>query len=275
MRNTLAVFVLLLALLGLAACGEAPPLDPSETAPAETGEVIVFAAASLTEAFTELGGLFEAAHPGSSVIFNFAGSQQLAQQLGEGAPADLFASANARQMEVAIEAGRVLTETQQSFVQNRLVVIYPSDNPAGLSSLEGLAAPGVKLVLAAAEVPVGEYALAFLDRAGQEGALGAEFKAGALANVVSYEENVRAVLSKVLLGEADAGIVYASDISPANAAEVGRLDIPEAWNTIASYPVAPVSDAAHPALAQRFIELLLSAEGQALLARYGFDPINQ
>ncbi|MGH2592707.1 MAG: molybdate ABC transporter substrate-binding protein [Anaerolineae bacterium] len=257
----------------LAGCNVQPAATPNLTQAPEPVELTVFAAASLTEAFTELGQRFEADHSGVTVIFNLGASNQLAQQLGEGAPADVFASANKNQMDVAIESGRIVSGTQQTFVRNRLVVIYPKDNPASLAELKNLTKPGLRLVLAAKEAPVGQYALDFLDKASADAAFGAAFKDGALANVVSYEENVRAVLSKVALGEADAGIVYTSDISGDGADAVGRIDIPDALNTIATYPIAAVGDSAHPELAQAFVDFALSATGQEILVRYGFIPV--
>ncbi len=238
----------------------------------ETTELHVFAAASLTDAFSEIGKRFEAAHPGASVVFNFAASQQLAQQISEGAPADVFASANKKQMDVVIEAGEVLSGTQRTFVKNRLVVIFPSDNPAGVAELEDLAKSGLKLVLAAQEAPVGQYSLDFLDKASADPAYGAAFKDDVLKNVVSYEDNVKAVLTKVSLGEADAGIVYTSDITGDMAGKVDRLDIPDGLNVIASYPIATVKESSNPDLAQAFIDLVLLPEGQDILANYGFIP---
>jgi molybdate transport system substrate-binding protein len=225
----------------------------------------------LTDAFNEIGESFAAAHPGTEVVFNFAGSNQLATQIGEGAPADVFASANATQMNVAIETGRIMTGTQRTFVRNRLVVVTPSDNPAGLTALQDLATPGVKIVLAAKEVPVGQYSLDFLDKAEADGSLGAGYKEAVIANVVSYEENVRAVLTKVSLGEADAGIVYTSDVGAA-AEEVAQIEIPDHLNTIASYPIATLSDSPNPALAQQFMDYVLAPEGQQVLVKYGFIP---
>jgi len=254
-------------------CSAQPVTTPRLTQASEPVELTVFAAASLTEAFTELGQQFEAEHSGVTVIFNLGASNQLAQQLGEGAPADVFASANKKQMDVAIESGRIVSGTAQTFVRNRLVVIYPKDNPASLAELKDLAKSGLRLVLAAKEVPVGQYALDFLDKAAADAAFGAAFKDSTLGNVVSYEENVRAVLSKVALGEADAGIVYTSDISGDGADAVGRIDIPDTLNTIATYPIAAVGDSAHLELAQAFVDLVLSAQGQEILARYGFIPV--
>jgi molybdate transport system substrate-binding protein len=240
---------------------------------ADSKELVVFAAASLTDAFGDIGKLFETNHPGASVIFNFAGSQQLAQQINEGAPADVFASANNKQMDVVIGAGEIVTETLQTFVKNRLVAIFPQGNPANLKELKDLAKPGLKLVLAAKEVPVGQYALDFLDKAMADPAFGSAYKEGVLANVVSYEENVKSVLSKVALGEADAGIVYTSDISGKDAGKVGRIDIPDALNVIATYPIAPLKTSKNPEFAQDFINLILSQEGQKILAKYNFIPV--
>ncbi|HEU4323177.1 MAG TPA: molybdate ABC transporter substrate-binding protein [Roseiflexaceae bacterium] len=274
--------VLLLALL--CACG-AQPAAPAPTAPGAAtaapdaptaapagGELNVFAAASLTEAFGEIGRAFESANPGALVVFNFAGSQQLAQQIGQGAPADVFASANRAQMNAVITSGEVISGTEQTFVRNRLVVITPKDNPAGITGLADLAKPGVKLILADKAVPVGQYALDFLAKASQQPEYTATYSATVVGNVVSYEENVRAVLGKVALGEGDAGIVYSSDVVGASAAQIAQIAIPDQLNTVATYPIAPLAGSANAALAQRFIEYVLSPEGQQTLARYGFIP---
>jgi molybdate transport system substrate-binding protein len=261
---------LLLLVASLVVLGCAPIAAPAGGEAG--GEIItlnVFAAASLTDAFNEIGQNFAAAHPGVEVVFNYAGSNQLAAQIGEGAPADVFASANAAQMNVAIESGRIMTGTQRTFVRNRLVVVTPGDNPAGLTGLQDLAAPGLNLVLAAQEVPVGQYSLDFLDKAEADGSLGAGYKDAVLANVVSYEENVRAVLTKVSLGEADAGIVYTSDVGAA-AEGVTQIEIPDNLNTIASYPIAPLSDSPNLELAQQFMDYVLAPEGQQVLVKYGF-----
>lgn len=240
---------------------------PAELEPAD---LTVFAAASLTEAFTEIGQQFQAAHPGVTVTFNFAGSQQLAQQLGQGAPADVFASANNTQMGVAIEAGRVISGTQQTFVRNRLTVVYPADNPASLSQLQDLAKPNLRLIMAAAEVPVGRYSLEFLDKSAQDPAFGDAFKEQVLGNVVSYEPDVKVVLTKIALGEGDAGIVYTSDVTPEVAGQLGQIEIPDELNTIASYPIAVVNNSKYPAQAAAFVAYILSPAAQEVLARYGF-----
>lgn len=275
-------FLAIILVLLVAGCtAQAPatrsPTEAADETPATassgTVNLNVFAAASLTEPFGEIGKVFEANHPGVTVVFNFAGSQQLAQQINAGAPADVFASANKKQMDAVIEAGGVISGTQQIFAKNRLVVILPKDNPAGVKELKDLSNPGLKLVLAAKEVPVGQYSLDFLDKAVADPAFGATFKDDVLKNVVSYEDNVKSVLTKVALGEADAGIVYLSDISGANADKVDQIEIPDELNVIASYPIAPVKESQNPDLAQAFIDLVLSQEGQNILAKYNFIPV--
>ena len=256
-----------------AASGAASPA-PSAAASGEAGaggELLVFAAASLTDAFTEIGQQFDAAN-NATTSFNFAGSNQLAQQIVEGAPADVFASANNAQMNVVIESGDVISGTQQTFARNRLVVIHPSDNPASITTLEDLANPGVKLVLAAKEVPVGQYSLDFLAKASEQPQFTATYSETVLANVVSYEENVRSVLSKVSLGEADAGIVYTSDISGAAADTVGSHRHSRRAQHDRQYPIAVTTTTANPELAQAFMDYVLSPEGQQILVKYGFIP---
>ena len=251
----------------VAACGAPQPI-PAGNTPAT---LTVYAAASLTQAFAELGDRFEAQHPGVEVVFNFAGSQQLAQQLAQGAPGDIFASADAAQMSVAIERGRVRPGAPRDFARNRLVVVYPRDNPAGLVALQDLAKPGLRgrLVIADAAVPAGAYTLAFLDKASADPRYGVHFKDAVLGNAGSHEENIRAVLSKVVLGEAFAGIVYESDAA-SQAGEVGRIEIPDVLNVLATYPIAPIADSAHPDLAQAFVDFVLSPGGQDVLAEHGF-----
>jgi molybdate transport system substrate-binding protein len=283
MLHKKTIFCIFLMVLLISACSDAAPATPT-TAPMTTPTVApttapaaiapqtltVFAAASLTESFTDIGSQFETAHPGAKVTFNFAGSQQLAQQIAQGAPVDVFASASQKPLDDVVKADRIMANTAQVFARNRLVVVYPASNPAGLQTLSDLARPGLRLVLAAREVPVGQYALMFLDKASQQPDFGANFKDKVLANVMSYEENVKFVFSKVSLGEADAGIVYTTDITPDSAALVGRLDIPDALNVIAAYPIAALSDSPHPELAAAFIDYVLSPEGQAILNKAGF-----
>jgi molybdate transport system substrate-binding protein len=196
----------------------------------------------------------------------------LAQQLAQGAPADVFASANQKYMDAAVEANLVNPDEARTFVTNRLVVIFPKDNPAGIQELQDLARPGILLDLADPSVPVGQYTVSFLDKAVEDAGFDPQFKNLVLNNVASYEDNVKAVVTKVSLGEADAGIVYVTDITPDAAGKVGRLAIPDTLNTIATYPIAPISDSKNPVLAQAFVTLVLSPEGQQVMAKYGFIP---
>ena len=214
----------------------------------------------------------DAQNPGVKVTFSFAGSQALAQQLGQGAEADVFASANNNYMDAAVDANRVDQDAVETFVTNRLVVIFPQDNPAGLKELKDLAKPGLKLDLADESVPVGKYSLEFLDKASKDPTFDPQFRDDVLKNVVSYETTVKAVYTKVALGEADAGIVYVTDVTADAADKVGKLDIPDTLNTIATYPIAPISDSKNPVLAQAFVTLVLSAEGQGIMTKYGFIP---
>jgi molybdate transport system substrate-binding protein len=233
----------------------------------------VFAAA-LNLAFGEIGKSFESANPGTKVTFNFAGSNDLAAQIGKGAPADVFASANEAQMAVVVKSGQVVADTPRAFARNRLVVIYPTSNQAKLSKLLDLANPGVKVVLAAKEVPVGEYALDFLTKANGDPAFGATYKDAVVKNVVFYEDNVKSVLNKVTLGEADVGIVYTTDVTPDAASKVGRFDIPDALNTIAVYPIATIKTSTQATFAKKFVDFVLATDGQTVLAKYGFIPTN-
>ncbi|MEW6240109.1 MAG: molybdate ABC transporter substrate-binding protein [Chloroflexota bacterium] len=248
--------------LMLAACN----LVPTASTGART--LTVFAAASLTDAFTEIGSAFESAHPGVAVTFNFAGSQTLRAQIEEGAPADVFASANQKEMDALVNEGLAEPGAPQVFLTNQLVVVLPDDNPADIQSLEDLARPGIKLVLAAEEVPVGNYTRQALELMNAQ--FGANFKESVLANVASNEDTVRQVVTKVQLGEADAGIVYTSD--GAAAPDLGRIEIPTEFNIVARYPIAPLANAADPELADEFIAFVLSEEGQSILAKWGFGP---
>jgi len=229
-------------------------------------ELIVFAASSLTDAYTEIAEQFEEQHSDVSVVLNFAGSSQLAAQILEGAQADVFASANEAQMQVIANAGQ-LSSDPQAFASNRLTIIVPADNPAGITSLEDLNEPGIVLVLAVEGVPVRQYTDDIVQ------SLGDEFASGLYANVVSAEDNVRQVSAKVALGEADAGIVYTSDVTPDIAEQVLQITIPDEQNAVAVYPIAIIEETTSPELAQQFIDFVLGEEGQAVLQRWRFGPV--
>ena len=249
------------------------PLGAVPTRAADTAKPLeVYAAASLADAFTELGRLFEQRQPGIHVRFNFAGSQQLATQIEQGAAADLFASADERWMDYAKERGLVVGEPEM-FVRNRLVVIVPKTNPARIGRLQDLAKSGIKLVLAADAVPVGRYSRIVIRNLSHTDGFAADFAPRVMKNVVSEEENVKSVVSKVQLGEADAGFVYRSDISPAMARYVRVYEVPASANVVATYPIALIKDAPAPEAAKAFMNLVLSPEGQQVLERHGLVPL--
>jgi molybdate transport system substrate-binding protein len=238
----------------------------------ESRALIVFAAASLTDTFEEIGETFEAENEGVKVLFNFGGSSTLAAQLDQGAPADVFASANAQQMDVAVATGRVDEDAPQIFARSRLVVVVPTDNPAEIESLCDLANEGVKLIVAAPEVPVRTYTDTMLTLMGASPLYGPEWRDTVIGNIVSEEPNVRQVSAKVVLGEADAGVVYISDVTPDIKEDVMMLVVPDEFNVIATYPIAVINDSASLELAQAFVDFVLSEAGQDILASWNFMP---
>jgi molybdate transport system substrate-binding protein len=246
--------------------------SPNSTVPVESSKTLtVYAAASLLDAFTQLGQEYEVGHVGIKVVFNFAGSQTLGAQLSQGAVADVFASANQTEMDKLVTAGLVKPAASVDFVTNRLEVILPSTNPAGIHSLKDLTHVGLKIVLADETVPVGKYARQVLDNLSQDPAYGPDFAAKVLANVVSNETDVKQVVAKVQLGEADAGIVYVSDSVAASGLPV--IEIPTNFNVVARYPIAVLANAPQPSLGTSFIEYILSRQGQAILKNWGFTPV--
>ena len=236
------------------------------------GDLTVFAAASLTNAFDVIGATLESENAGLDITFNYAGSQALVTQLTEGAEADVFASANTTQMTNAVDAG-VIDGDPQAFVGNRLALVVPTDNPAGITGLSDLAGADVSVVLAQPDVPVGRYARQSLCLAGADTATyGDGFVDAVTGNIVSEEEDVRAVLTRIHLGEADAGIVYVSDYVATEGGGVTLIDIPDGVNVVASYPIAPVAGG-DAELAAAFISYVLGPDGQAALEDFGFQPV--
>ncbi len=235
-----------------------------------TTNLTVFAAASLTEAFQEIGQAFETAYPGTQVTINFAGSQQLALQIEQGAQADVFASANQRYMDQLVANGLVAGDAPATFARNQMVVILPAQNPGQVETLHDLAQPGLKLILAGEQVPVGAYARQVLEQMASDPAYGPGYQEAVLANVISNEENVRQVVAKVQLGEADAGIVYCSNVTPALAGKLGEIAIPDQFNVTATYPIAVLKSAPNDDPARQFVQFVLGPEGQRILERWGF-----
>lgn len=279
MKHLRFIAILLSLAVFLSACGAQPatetPVVVEETQPSATREVKpvslnVFAAASLTESFTELATVFEADHPGVKVNLNFGASQDLSNQILNDAPADVYASASPKPMTALVDKGAVTEDAVKVFATNSLVVVMPENNPAGLKTLQDLAKPGVRVVMAAVEVPAGGYTLNFLENASKDSGFGSNFKDNVLKNVVSYEKDVKAVRSKVELGEADAGIVYGTDMA---GTKLQKIDIPAALNVIAKYPIAVVSKTTQLETAKLWVDAVLSADGQKILAKYGFTAI--
>ncbi len=263
-RLLLATLVLLLLACGFTGCGGGEQGQQSEDP-----TLTVLAASSLTDAFGELEGTFEEQHPGTDVVTSFASSTDLLAQIQQGAPADVFASADEAKMETALEEG--LVSEPQTFARNRPVVIVPVDNPAGIGELQDLAAPGTSIVLAQEGVPIASYAAEILENASST--YGEDFEQRVLDNVVSREANVRASANRVALGEADATFVYVSDVTPDISDRVELVEIPEDLNVLATYPVATLEESQNPELARDWVDLVLSEEGQGVLEGYGFISV--
>lgn len=255
--------------LWVACAGTVPTPVLAPTAAPAAQELTIFAAASLTDSFREIGKQFQVAHPGVTVTFNFAGSQQLSQQLQQGAVADVFASANTTEIENVRKAG-LANNSGQIFANNRLVVIVPHDNPAQVNTLHDLGKPNLKLVIADKTVPVGSYTLAMLDKMSADAAYGKDFGDAVLKNVVSQENNVKAVVAKVALGEADAGVAYITDATPNVMPKLKTLAVPDKFNQIARYPIVVLQSAPHSALAQEFVTFVLGEVGQSILKKWNF-----
>jgi molybdate transport system substrate-binding protein len=253
-RRTLVAFLIAFGLFE----GRAQPAAKDEK------EVLVFAAASLREAFEGLAPGFEAAHPGVKVRLNLAGSQELRTQIEQGAKADVFASADLKHMAALEKAG--LVDAPAVFARNEAVIVVPRGNPAAIRGLADL--PKIRrLVVGAPEVPIGGYTVKILDAAART--LGADFRKKVEASIVSRELNVKQVLAKVALGEADAGIVYRSDAQAAKD-KVEAITIPANLNVVAEYPIAALKAAPDAKLARAWVALVLSADGQKRLAAAGF-----
>ena len=239
----------------------------------ESSHLTVFAASSLADAFQELGDVFQQEHPGVEIAFNFAGSSTLRTQLELGARADIFVSADTRQMELAQRAG-VVEGAPLVFVTNSLVLVTYAGNQE-VRTLQDLSKPGVRLVLALPSVPAGTYARLSLGKMEASPSFDDAFSRRVLANLVSEEINVRQVLAKVILGEADAGIVYASDVTGDAVQSVRTTPIPSEFNVVVLYPAALLRDAQQPALAAEFISFLASPNAQAILTSFGFEGVPQ
>ncbi|WP_035796178.1 molybdate ABC transporter substrate-binding protein [Kitasatospora mediocidica] len=267
-RTAAATFAVLALAVGLTACSSSKSTTPaasgasgsaaaSASAPKATGTITVFAAASLTGTFNDLGKKFEAANPGTTVKFNYGGSSALAQSIVSGAPADVFAAASPATMKTVTDAKDTATDPKV-FVRNTLEIAVPKGNPKNLTSLQALAAPSVKVALCATQVPCGSAAQTALTAAGVK------------LTPVTLEQDVKSALTKVELGEVDASVVYQTDVQAAGG-KVDGVNFPEAAKAINDYPIAEVAKAPNAAGAAAFIAFVESTEGMQVLTAAGFQ----
>ena len=261
MKRPLATVAALACLTLAAGCGSSGD-DPAGSGPGASaspgglsGTVTVFAAASLTESFTTLGKQFEAAHPGTTVRFNFGASSSLAENINQGAPADVFASASPTNMKQVVDAGGA--GDSRTFANNVMAIAVPPDNPADITQLADLARPGVKVALCQPQVPCGKVAQQVFA------------KANVAVTPVTQGADVKAVLTTVQLGEVDAGMVYRTDVRAAGT-KVKGIEIPADRNASTSYPIAALTKAPNPAGAAAFVDYVLSADGEKVLGQAGF-----
>ena len=272
---TSLLFLLLIGSTGLTGCGGASESrgrtsQGTSAGQGSSGTLTVLAASSLTDAFGELAITFEEQNPGTKVRTSFGGSSDLLTQIEQGAPADVFASADGDKMDTAVQGN--LVNEPQTFARNRPVIIVPEDNPAGIHGLQDLAKSGTKLVLAQDGVPIAEYAKKILANADSE--YGGNLEQQVMNNIVSREANVRASANRVSLGEADATFVYITDVTLDIEDQVEVIEIPKDLNVTATYPIATLKEASNSELAQHWVDLVLSDEGQRLLEEYGFERVS-
>jgi molybdate transport system substrate-binding protein len=247
-RLLLSVAVAVAVATTATACGEGEP--------SSRGEIVVFAAASLSGAYTEIGEAFMAEHPDSTVRFNFGSSSDLVNQIIEGAPADVYASADEANMTKLTDAGANAGDPEV-FATNVLQIIVEAGNPLGITDVGDLAEPGIVYVTCAPDVPIGRYAAQVLE------------SAGVAVTPASLEENVKGIVTKVTEGEADAGIVYATDVI-ASGADAEGVEIPADINVVVAYPVVTTAESTDSDGARSFVDFVLSDAGQTVLATYGF-----
>jgi molybdate transport system substrate-binding protein len=245
-----------IALAGCSSGNSGSSPTPTSKASSSTASIIVFAASSLTEAFTELGKQFEAAHPGDKVTFSFGSSSDLATEINSGSPADVFASASTTNMQDVVTVGNASSPT--NFATNVMEIAVPPSNPGHVTSVNGLAKSSVKVALCQAQVPCGVTAAKVFSNAHIS------------VKPVTLEVDVKSVLAKVELGSVDAGMVYVTDVRAAGS-QVKGIEIPASDNASTTYPIAVVSKSTHAAVAQQFVAFVLSPAGQKVLTADGFE----
>jgi len=253
---------LLFALLFMASAGLAE----------ERQDLTVYCGAGLTGALSEIAEIYENSS-NVSIKFNFDGVPALRAQIEQGAYADVLVSANLKHMNALKSEGFIENQTVVIFVQNKVAVIVPNGNPANITGLKDLAVPGIKILMGTRELPAGDYALQVLEKMAANSEYGPAFKDFVLANVVSLETTVNRVVSKVALGEADAGFAFISDVSPQMVGKVTKILIPDKYNVIGDFPVGVLYQSKNKEDSQAFIDVIMSDEGQAILEKYGFVPV--
>ncbi len=272
-RSLLQTLAVVAAFLALACGNDASQPDPSPIAgraPVLSGKITVFAAASLADAFNEIKTEFVKKNPRAEVEFQFGGSPTLRTQLEQGAKADVYASADQPNMAMALQAG-VIQDAGRVFVKNSLVIITPKSNPGKVTTPADLKKSGLKLVLAAPAVPAGNYARQSFASMEKDPAFGAGFADAVQKNVVSNESNVKQVVVKVQLGEADAGVVYGTDVTKDVAPDLRQVAIPTQFNVTAEYPIALTKTPRNPSVAAAFVAFVIGPDGQSILKKYGFQ----
>lgn len=236
--------------------------------------MVVFCGAGLTGAFNEIGEIYENTS-NLSIEFNFDGVPALRAQIEQGAYADVLVSANLKHMDALKAEGYMDNSTVQIFAGNKVVVIVPNDNPANITGLADLAKPGLKILIGTEELPAGDYARQVLNKTAEDPKYGSAYLEAVLANVVSEETTVNRIVSKVALGEADAGFAFISDVSPEMKGQVTRIAVPDEYNVLGKFPLGMLSQSNQPEEAGRFIDLVMAKEGQEILKKYGFIPVNE
>jgi molybdate transport system substrate-binding protein len=267
-RRRASALAAIVAMAVFASCGSSSSSSSSSASSTPSGSINVSAAASLNTAFDEIGKAYMAAHPGVTVKFNYGGSNTLAQQIGQGAPVDVFASADTANMQkVASEMN-----TSKTFATNKVEVMVPAANPAKIQTLHDLANPGVKIAVADAAVPVGDYTNQVLDKMGASSEYGPSYVTAVKANFVTHETSVGGIVQKVELGEVDAGYTYVSDVVDSGSKVMG-IEIPDTYNIVADYPIATAKSSKNAVTAESFVAYVLSPDGQKTLQKYGFQPV--
>ncbi|WAI02298.1 molybdate ABC transporter substrate-binding protein [Methanogenium organophilum] len=259
------------AVLLVAGCTTTSDVTPSANA---EKSITVFTAGSLKGAFTEMAAAYEDEHPGTTVVLNIDGTQALRTQVEQGARGDVFASANTKHMDALMAGGFMENDTVSGFLENRVTIALPVSNPGDIHGLADLSTPGEKVLIGTPEVPVGGYARQVLEKMAADPEYGENYTEAVMANIISEETNVNNIIAKLLIGEADAGFTYTSDVvTPAYADQLTTIPIPDEYNVVAHYPIGVLKESTDPETAEDFIAFVRSGPGGEILRTYGFEPL--